>query len=173
MTPAVTKLLIGGLLINNVAFGALGVVQTLRLSDQKAEYAKLEKKHADSVAESEKAARDAGQKYRDVERKWGLALSEVSENAQAEIETAQRDAIDARTAGERLRKQHAATLAALRSAATCAPADADSGKAADEAVNMLADMQRRLDEATDTIATFADTAYAASVAGWAAGEATR
>lgn len=173
MTKELTSWIIAALALVTLATGTMAITQTVRLANAKTAHAQAGQQYAERIATLEQAARDASETNRVTEHNWAKAIQKVAENAHAEIETAQRDAADARTAGERLRQQHATTLAALRSAASAAPTDAGSSQAADEAIDLLADMQRRLDEATDTIATFADRAYAAAVAGWAAGEATQ
>lgn len=145
--------------------------QTIRLQNERLEHAKTQLAHSKQIDTLERAARDASESNRKQEAEWQKLYREVAEDAEVKIEAAARDAGDARAAGERLRQQYAATLAALRSSATGAATAAAAGKAADEALGVLADMQRRLDEAADTIAEFADRSHAAAEAGWAAGEA--
>lgn len=94
-------------------------------------------------AESDKAAQRAA------------ALQKESDDAQAREEAARRDAGDARDAGERLRKQ----LAVARAAACKNPTTSGGGASTGATPDLLADVQRRLDEATDGIARFADGAH--------------
>lgn len=120
-------------------------VQAWRMSS---EVSDLRAAHAMAMAaavqaESDKAAKRAA------------ALQKESEDAQAREETARRDAGDARDAGERLRKQ----LAVARAAACKNPTAPGGGASANATSNLLANVQRRLDEATDGIARFADGAH--------------
>ena len=73
------------------------------------------------------------------------------------------DASDASDAGERLRQRLAAITATCRVGASN-PGSAAPGATAGAAGDMLADVQRRIDEATDGVAKFADKARTAGAA---------
>ena len=139
---AITALALGAF----VAGGTMAWnVQAWRMSS---EVSDLRAAHASALAtavqaESDKAAQRAA------------ALQKESDDAQAREEIARRDAGDARDAGERLRKQ----LAVTRAAACKNPTTPGGGTPANTAPDLLADVQRRLDEATDGIARFADSAH--------------
>ena len=149
------------------------LAQSVRLTGEKAQHAQTRQAFAEQIATSERAARDDTDRYREQEKQWNTALRKVADDAQEQIDLAQRDAGDARAAGERLRGQLAIALNTIRSQAARAPADAAAGQAANQTADLLADMQRQLDEAADDIAQFADRSHAAAQAGWAAGEATK
>lgn len=102
---------------------------------------------------------DAVKRGRDQERR-------NTETAQKEAEDARKKYVgaivalrDAVRAGDRLREQLKA--AHDRRARGEAPALAPGGQAADPAGDLLADVQRRLDEATDATIKFADDAHIA------------
>lgn len=145
-------------------------IQTIRLADEKADHQKALADHAKQIATLEQAARDASEKYRRMERTWQDRVKEVSDEGQSQIDTAQRHAVDARAAGERMREQYERTIAAIIRSATTAAGNASGGQAPSETASMLADMQRRLDEAADAIAEFADRSYAAAHTCWRYGE---
>lgn len=88
------------------------------------------------------------------------ALETEVQNAQDRAKTADADAVAARGAGERLRVQ----LAAARRSVCPTPATPNGGAPAGQTGDLLADVQRRLDEATDGIARFADASYNSAVA---------
>lgn len=93
-------------------------------------------------------------------------LLEDAHETQQRIEQADRDLAAARDAGQRLRQQ-LAVLAARSCAAAGTGGDsaaASAGPAAQSAADLLAELQRRLDEASDDVAGFADRASAAGAA---------
>lgn len=83
---------------------------------------------------------------------------EIAENAIRERDAARVAAVGAGAAGERLRAQvrHLTMSLAARD-----PRPAGSGATAGDTIDLLADVQRRSDEATDAIARYADEAGAA------------
>lgn len=105
-------------------------------------------------------------------RAYARAVDVAVEEGNRRVEAAQKELKDARkklneldlaaaasaTAGERLRNELA--LARRRTGA-CNPAATDGGAAAEAAERVLADVQRRLDEAADGIAVYAGKAAAA------------
>lgn len=108
---------------------------------------------------SEAVDRAAQQKANDDETARRLTTQkEIAENAIRERDVARDAAVGASAAGERLRKQvHHLTL----SLAARDPGAVGGGAPASDAIDLLADVQRRSDEATDAIARYADEAGAA------------
>lgn len=84
-------------------------------------------------------------------------VSRDARQKKAALDVAQRAAADV---GERLRS----ALAALRSRAACPAAAPGGSPPTDPTERMLADVQRRLDEAQDRVARFADEAHIAGLA---------
>lgn len=93
------------------------------------------------------------------------AHAEVIHDTTAQLDRARADADAARAAGQRLRDaQRAYIAAALAGAARLDPAAAPGGQAAGAPADLLADLQRRVDEATDGVGRFADESHAAGQA---------
>jgi predicted nucleic acid-binding Zn-ribbon protein len=120
-----------------------------------------EKRGADKVrAEYQANEIKAVKAAREEEARRTAAVQQEADHARQSIARAQADAAAAADAGQRLR---AALTAARRSCAASPSATVASGSApADTSADLLADVQRRLDEAADGIARHAD---AASIAG--------
>ena len=149
------------------AVAALGVLlggQTLRLSNERAAHANTREQHATELATRERAARQAVNDARTEEQRRTREVQEIADEAQKQLDVARDDADAARSAGERLRNRVAELTAALGRAAGKDPAVADASAPAEKTADLLADVQRRLDEATDGIAGFADKAHAAGAA---------
>lgn len=113
----------------------------------------------EQVAQQAQARADSErERQREDERR--LIAGKVAQDAQKELLAAQGDAAAARTAGERLR-----TALALARAASCAPRDdtpaAAGSTSADASERLFADVQRRIDEAQEATAGFADAAHRA------------
>lgn len=142
--------------------------QTWRLSQERRAHATTLIEYSHQVAVLEQAARDTSEKYRRQEKQWQDAINEVANDADQQIALAQRDAADARTTGQRLREQYGRAVTALVDRAAQAPGAAGAGPAASETGRVLTDVQRRLDEAADAIAGFADQSFNAATACWAA-----
>ncbi len=108
------------------------------------------------VSEATKAARTE-------EQQRAAQAQKVANETHEALARARADADAAAGAGLRLRQQLARITASCRTApsdsATAAP-----GTPADPASDLLADVQRRLDEAQDRIARFADEAHASGLA---------
>jgi len=135
-----------------LALLALGV-QTNRLAD-----AKLDA--AEQLATAEHAARTAIEAARTEEQRRTAEVQKAADEAHKSLARARADADAAADAGRRLRERIAAATAGCR-AATGDPSAASSGEATDATSDLLADVQRRLDEAADGIARFADHAATA------------
>ena len=111
-------------------------------------------------AKAEEAGRRATQAARDEEARRGAELGKVVQDAEQETLRARGDADRARAAGVSLRQQLAAARA-RGCPTTVNPPAAEGGPPADPTFDLLADVQRRFDEATDGIAEHADRAIAA------------
>ncbi|MBX3610409.1 MAG: DUF2514 family protein [Hydrogenophaga sp.] len=135
-----------------IALGLAGL-QSWRLAEEQRDHAETRESYARTLATAVQAERD--QQQRRI-----AALTKEAEDAHVREQTARRDADAARTSGERLRAQ----LSAVRAAACRGAAASAPGPAADATERMLADVQRRLDEAADGIARFADLAHSAGIA---------
>lgn len=108
----------------------------------------------------EQKLNDAIQAARAEEQRRTAEVQKAADEAFKREEQARADADAARSAGERLRDQLAKARAAIR----VNPATPAASEAADATERMLADVQSRLDEATDRIARFADQAHTAGTA---------
>lgn len=148
---------IAGLLV------ALGI-QTVRLHDEQADHSHT----IATVATERQKATDTllakEREYRAKERTLQEKANDTIKTAKQELARASVALADTRTAGQRLRDE----LAAAR-ARQCAPAGGDPGTgpgspSADTTSDLLAVVQRRLDEATEGIAGFADAAHIAGKA---------
>lgn len=97
-----------------------------------------------------------------VEARWGEKLKEATQDAETREKAATVAAGDLRAASASLRLQLAAARA--RSCPGGAGATvADPGTPAEAAPDLLADLQRRLDEAIQGVAGFADAAHSAGL----------
>ena len=111
-------------------------------------------------AKAEEEGRRATQAARDEEARRGAELGKVVQDARLQTHRAQRDAAGARAAGVSLRQQLAAARA-RGCPTTVNPPAAEGGPPADPTFDLLADVQRRLDEAQERVAEHADAARAA------------
>lgn len=145
-----------------LAVAAAGV-QTYRLAGEQRDHAETRTKHAEQVAELERVARQAEASARETERRWSAAMEDVTNEHRARIDQARADADAAASAGERLR-QRVAELAAGCRGPTGGASAANDGETAGATARVLADVQRRLDEAADRIARHADEARSAGLA---------
>ena len=93
-----------------------------------------------------------------------LAQAKVIDEQAQSLAKALADNDGLRAAGQRLRAAQAAASLAARSRGTASYSAPASGSApADPASDLLADVQRRIDEATDGVAGFADAAHIAGI----------
>lgn len=143
-----------------IALASIGLVQTLRLSDEQRAHAETRLAQAQYVARMEAASRQAEQTARSEEQRRAAAIQEIADETLAELEQARADVAAAADAGERLR-QRAAALAARCGGPAGGAAPAEGGPAAPAAGTLLADVQRRLDQAAGELAAHADAAGAA------------
>lgn len=143
------------------AFAIAGCLTAVgQLKTERTAHANTRAEQAAQIARMEADARQAEARHRRVEGELTARILEDNYEAQTRLDKAVDDLAAASAAGQLLRKQ----LAAL-TAASCAPAAATAaagdGPAAQAARDLLANVQRRLDEATEGIAGFADAASTA------------
>jgi hypothetical protein len=146
-------------------------VQTLRLANERTAHAVTKNLHADERTGLERATRAAVEAARLEEQRRSAVLQGVIDETEQKLAQARADADAAGHAGERLRKRITELAAGSCRGATGNTDAAGAGQTAHTASDLLADVQRRLDEATDGIARFADQAHAAGKAcerGWGA-----
>ena len=110
------------------------------------------------TAKALKATQDARTK----EQERAAQAQKVAHETQQALSRARADADAAAAAGRRLRQQ-LASYSGCR-AAPSDPGPATPGHPAEPAPDLLADVQLRLDEATDAIARFADESHASGLA---------
>lgn len=154
-----------------LALLALGA-QTYRLVAEQRDHAVTVADHSDRVAAMERGAREAIEAARTEEKRRTADVQKVADETQQALEQARADADAAADAGRRLRAQLAAVASACSRGAGN-PSAASAGPPAQATSDLLADVQRRLDEATDRIARFADQAHAAGYACERASDAVR
>ena len=159
MRPLVSRFLASGM----VATLLLAGLQTWRLDRERLAHAHTVAEHAALVAAANEAARAAEAQARIEEQRRITALQEVIHETENKLSRARADAARAADAGERLR-QRFAELAGACGGGSSDSAAAGPGDAADAAGALLADVQRRIDEAAGELARFADAAHAAGLA---------
>jgi hypothetical protein len=130
-------------------------VQTVRLSANKTELAVSRQAHAEYVAKSEAAARQLSEEYRIEDQRRASAIRSVVQNAIQITEAVAADAASARSASDRLRDRISALVAASRKASRD-PAAPPGSASAPDALDLLADVQRRTEEAAGQFARIAD-----------------
>lgn len=138
-------------------------LQTVRLANERAAHAQTRAQWAhDAKRAAESFAADI-QSARDDERRIAATQRGSLNVTLTDLDHARTDAAAARTAADRLRAHVAALAASCRAAVPASPAAAGSAPAAHTAGDLLADMQRRIDEAAGAIAAHADAARAAGL----------
>lgn len=142
---------------------ALAGLQTWRLSAEEADHDATKLAHAEQIASLQRAAIEAHLAARAEEKRRAEALQGVIDETEQKLAQARSDAGAAADAGQRLRAQLAAITASCRGAAGSSGV-AGAGAPAEATSDLLADVQRRLDEAADGIARHADEARAAGQA---------
>jgi len=136
---------------------ALAGLQTYRLAVEQGDHARTQRDHVQQLRALGHAAGEAVAAARAEENRRFAALWETLNETQAALDRAQSDAAAASDAGVSLRRRIAALTAGCRAPASD-PAPAGSSPPADASADLLADVQRRLDEAADGIAQHADAA---------------
>ncbi len=135
-------------------------VQTGRLHNTQRALAteKTERKAEHDAAQA--AAIKASAEYRAREQQWATAQKEISDEADRKLTQVRADAAIADAAAGRLQQRVAALVAEARRAAT-SPGPAGASAPAGDPIGMLADLQRRADEAAGVLARIADERGAA------------
>lgn len=134
--------------------------QTYRLANERAAHADTRAAHAQQMQMMFEAARLAGEQARAEEQRRTAEVQKAADEAHQAMDRARADAAAAADAGHRLR-QHIATITTACRGGPGHAAAAGAGTPARATADLLADVQRRLDEATDGIAQFADSAHTA------------
>ncbi len=140
-----------------------GGVQTYRLAAERQAHAATKAAHAEQIAALERAAHEAEVAARSEEQRRTRALQGIINDTEQKLSIARDDAAAAADAGQRLRAQLAAVTASCRRGARHTAAS-PAGAPAIATHDLLADVQRRMGEATDGIARYADAAHAAGAA---------
>lgn len=159
----IAKLIAGAAPLAMIGALMIAGLQTYRLALEQGAHAGTLHRHAEQLRQQEQTAREAVAKARAEDQRRYANLMEIAENAQTELDRARADAAGAADAAGRLR-QRIATLTAARCPAASDTAAAGSSASADPAGDLLADVQRRLDEAATDLAGFADRARTAGAA---------
>lgn len=157
--------LLPGWLVPLALAGAAAVagLQTVRLANERAAHAETRSQWAhDAKRSAELFAADV-EAARDEERRVIAAQRESLDVTITKLDQARADAAAASTAGDRLRAQFAALAASCRAAVPASPAPAGSAPATPSAGDLLADVQRRIDQAAGELAAHADAARAAGL----------
>lgn len=141
------------------AFVAVAGVQTYRLQSEQLDHVSTKGKHAQAVADAEARGREAEKAERVEEQRRIKVLEEVVDEARKKETAARADAARLGDAGQRLRQQLGTALAAVCTGTSGDATAAVGGPPRDKTLDLLADMQRRLDGAADAIAGFADEAH--------------
>lgn len=140
--------------------------ERIALSQEQRDHATTREGHAKTMSLIASAHASAERKFRQTIADLTGRLLEDAHETQQRIDQADRDLAAARDAGQRLRQQLA--VLAARSCASAGtvgdPSAAAASPATQSAADLLADLQRRLDEASDDVAGFADRASAAGAA---------
>lgn len=138
-------------------------VQTLRLADERTAHQVTIARHAQVLQDLERKAREAVEAARAEEQRRAQALQEVIYEAEEKLARSRADAAAASDAGDRLRERITELTAVCR-VGSGDPTASGAGASTNSTSNLLANVQRRLDEAAEGIARFADAANAAGVA---------
>lgn len=137
--------------------------QSWRLMGEQRDHAQTKADHAQQMQMMFEAAKLAGEQARAEEQRRAKALEGVIHETESKLAQARADADRAVDAGQRLR-QRLAELAGSCRGTTGDPTAAGAGQATGAADDLLADVQRRLDEAADQLARFADASHTAGLA---------
>jgi uncharacterized phage infection (PIP) family protein YhgE len=143
----------------------LGVVivaslyHTFVVFNLKSDYQELNEKYQTNIAEQQYSAAEAIQRLNVENAKRIQELNQVITEANNELDRAKADASNTSNVANQLRKQ-------LAKASSCTTTNrntsiTDTSNTAEATSDLYTDVQRRLDEATDTIARYADEARVA------------
>lgn len=155
--------LAGGMALVLVVLVGSCTVQTGRLHNFQRALAteKTERKAEHDAAAA--AAIKASAEYRAREQQWASAQKEIVDATERKLTQARADAVIADAASGRLQQRVAALVAEARRAATN-PGPAGASPPAGDPIQLLADLQRRADEAAGILARIADERGAAGAA---------
>jgi septal ring factor EnvC (AmiA/AmiB activator) len=142
---------------------AFAVVQTLRLSDEQLGHAVTREARANDRAQWERQTREAVEAARTEEQRRTAEVQKAVDDAEKQLARARADFDAAVDVGARLR-QRISELTSVCGKAPSGAAPARSGSSAGSTADLLADVRRRIDEAAEGIAGYADKASAAGVA---------
>lgn len=134
--------------------------QALRLHTAQLDAATTRTATAETLRNIADLTAKAAQAVRERETQWAQAQEKNAHETKSQITAARADADDARRAGDRLQQRVAALVAAARGAAAnpgAQPAVAPAG----DPLDLLADVQRRLDGAAGELAEYGDAARVA------------
>ena len=159
--PALTPGAWAALRILGPAVGALLVAGGLWLHGYSTGGDRAEQRHEAERAELMAQALRASEEQRAIETKRHAAMRQEVARARDRQAIALRDAATAAAAADRLRERIAA-LAACPAGGD--PAPTPGGPTATATGDLLADVQRRLDDAAGELAAFADAAHGAGLA---------
>tara|TARA_R110002049_G_scaffold83938_11_gene213704 strand:- start:1972 stop:2520 length:549 start_codon:yes stop_codon:yes gene_type:complete len=140
-----------------LTFAGVAGVQTLRLSAEQGAHAKTQKQHEQMVAAAARATADAVMLARVEERRRYAELQGIADETAQALTRARADGAAAVAVSQRLRERITALVSATGRCAGDSAA-AEPGTATRTTGDLLADVQRRLDQATDEVARHADDA---------------
>lgn len=143
---------------------AIAGVQTYQLQQERTAHAETREAHAKQLAKQDEDARKAVEDARAEEQRRTAAVQEIANDVESKLETARADAGRARIAADGLRKQLAAFTAAHRGGACPGAGTAGPGSAAGTAVDVLADLFSRADDAAEILAEALDRSREAGTA---------
>lgn len=146
--------------------------QTVRLYAERKRHAETRAEYAQAVTDWHRESARAVQAARDEETRRTEAVQGVADDAQKRLDGALADAGRARLERERLRKQLAGYAAHAANGGACpGAAAAGAGPASGAAVDVLAELFSRADDAAGELAEALDAAHARGLAcerAWAA-----
>jgi hypothetical protein len=144
---------------------AMAGLQIHRLDVERTAHANTRADHAEQRTDWERSTRVAVEAVRTEEQRRATALQGVIDDAEKNLARARADADAAGDAGQRLRKRLAEITGACRGGGAASnSAAASAGPATDATGDLLAHVQRRLDDAASGIARYADQSAAAGKA---------
>lgn len=132
-------------------------LQTIRLASEKQAHAETIAKNEQEWSTLYKNASKASQDALDQYVKQTESLQKEADNAKMQRDKANSDAVASASVGERLRKQLSETRSRVCSSPEN-PTTTSGSQTTTKAGDMLDYVQRRIDEATDTVARYADQA---------------
>lgn len=158
--PVLAAIALAALVLAGLA-GILAVKRSIQFANEKTAHAETRTAFAEARVQAASAVAAAERRHRDTERRWSTRVQEIADGTQIALDEARKRGAAAVAAGDRLRDR-LTELAACADRGASPPAVAGPGPTAGAPADLLADVQRRLDEAANGIAQYAD---AASIAG--------